>query len=70
MYLDPVSSIAFVLLYILGLIIVYRKGRLDMKANYADLIGKLHRRYSEDLTFRSDVLDNLDDIEDHWKNKV
>jgi hypothetical protein len=70
MYLDPVSSIVIVLLYILGLVIVYRKGRLDMKANYADLIGKLHRRYSEDLTFRSDVLDNLYDIEGHWKNKV
>ncbi|MBD3207718.1 hypothetical protein GF319_15420 [Candidatus Bathyarchaeota archaeon] len=67
MYLDPVSYVAMMLLYILGLVLVYRKGRLDMKSNYSELIGKLHRRYSEDLVFRSDLLEGLDDIEDCWK---
>jgi hypothetical protein len=67
MYLDPVSYVVMMLLYIMGLVLVYRKGRLDMKSNYSELISKLHRRYSEDLVFRSDLLEGLDDIEECWK---
>jgi len=63
MYIDTLTTFVFLSLYLVSLIIVYRKGSSDMKVRYSSLINRLHREYVAEMSRTSNILDSLDDIE-------
>jgi len=63
MYIDTLTTFVFLSLYLVSLIIVYRKGSRDMKVRYSSLINRLHREYVAEMSRTSNILDSLDDIE-------
>jgi len=63
MYLDPLTTLVFLTLYSISLIIAYQKGKHYMKARYSSLINRLHRHYVAEMNSVSNLLDSLDDIE-------
>jgi len=65
MYLDPLTTFVFLILYSVCLLVAYQRGCNHVKAKYSSLINRLHRQYVTEINRTSDLLDSLDDIENN-----
>jgi len=63
MYLEPLTTFVFLVLYSISLLVAYQRGSHYMKQRYSNLINRLHRQYVTEINRASNLLDSLNDAE-------